>query len=854
MPASIDFAIVAQWRRHHGAARDKLIQAYLARRRVGPLLRGLSRAADRLLQQVWQAHDLPPDAALVAVGGYGRDELYPHSDVDLLILLDDTLPAADETRFEPLIGLLWDLGLHVGHSVRRLSECLSEAAGDITIQTNLLESRLLAGDKSLYGHYRREFAAHLDPVAFFEAKRLEQRNRHGRFADRALMLEPNLKESPGGLRDVQTAGWVSQAVGLPADFHGLAKAGLMNRDEARRIGARLTFLGHLRIRLHLAANRREDRLLFEFQERLANEMGYHAVGDRRASEHLMQRYFQSARELSLANEFVLGCVRERLRPSTTHTPIPDQVDFRLRDNRLDIVDPELFERRPSAILDAFLIRQGHPLLNGFTPEALRALWRARDRVDAAFRRDPENRRRFIALFRQPRGLTTVLRLMHRLGILGRYLPAFGRITGQMQHDLYHIHPVDEHTLMVLRNLRRMAMPEYAHELPFAHRVMSEFARPDLLYLAALFHDIAKGRGGDHSSLGQEDARRFCRAHGLSKADTAEVVWLVGQHLSLSSTAQKEDLADPEVIAAFARRCDSVARLSALFLLTVADIRGTNPAIWNSWKDKLIRELYLASRRLLEGHAPHPDQVETRKEEARATLRLYGYSDGAETRLWQQLDDIYFLRHEAQEIAWHTRRLLPLLGRQEIIVRARLAPIGEGIEVLVHAPDEESLFARICGFFAAMRYSVLQARIHTTRNGRVLDTFLVMDENSRTAYRDILNYIEFELDAHLKSRPPLADIAPGRLPRQLKAFPLQPEAMLSGGVDPDNWLLTVTAGDRPGLLYDIARRLDRHGVRIRTARINTLGQRAEDVFVVSGEGLAQPETRLAVERELIETLS
>ncbi|MFA5082606.1 MAG: [protein-PII] uridylyltransferase [Hydrogenophilaceae bacterium] len=850
----VDFAVVAHWRQQHAAERARLIEGYLAGRRAKPLLRGLSRAADRLLRQAWLAHDLPANAALVAVGGYGRDELYPHSDVDLLILLDDNLPAAEEARFEPLIGLLWDLGLHVGHSVRRLSECLTEAAGDITIQTNLLESRLLAGDRKLYANYRRDFGAHLDPVAFFEAKRLEQRNRHGRFADRALLLEPNLKESPGGLRDVQTAGWVCQAVGLPADFPGLARAGLMSEAEARLVSARLTFLSHLRIRLHLAANRREDRLLFEFQERLAGEMGYHAAGNQRASERLMQHYFQAARELSLSNEFILGYVRERLHPDAGATTIPGQTDFVIRDNRLDIVDPELFARRPSAILDAFLVLHRQDDLSRFTPATLRALWRARGRVDAGFRRDPGNRARFIALFQQSNGLTTTLRLMHRLGILGRYLPAFGRITGQMQHDLYHIHPVDEHTLMVLRNLRRMAMPEYAHELPFAHRVMSEFERPDRLYLAALFHDIAKGRGGDHSSLGQADARRFCRGHGLGKADTEEVVWLVGQHLSLSSTAQKQDLADPEVIAGFARRCGSVARLTALYLLTVADIRGTNPAIWNSWKDKLTRELYLASRRLLEGHEPHPDQVEVRKEEARVTLRLYGFPDGVENRLWQQLDDIYFLRHEAQEIAWHTRRLLPLLGRHDVIVRARLAPIGEGVEVLVYAPDEEALFARICGFFAGMRYSVLQARIHTTRDGRALDTFLVMDEQSRTAYRDILSYIEFELAALLKAHRPLADIAPGRLPRQMKAFPLQPEAMLTAGVDANTWLLTITAGDRPGLLYDITRRLGQHGVMVRTARINTLGQRAEDVFVVSGERLAQPDTRLAIERELIAELS
>lgn len=843
----------ALWRQRHAAERDRLLRAYLLKPRARPLLRGLARATDRLLQLAWQAQPLPARTALVAVGGYGRDELYPQSDVDLLILLDDDLPEAERSRFEPLIGRLWDLGLQVGHSVRNLSECLTEAAADVTVQTNLLESRLLAGDSGLYRRYRQDYMAHLDPCAFLEAKSLEQHNRHGRFADRALLLEPNLKESPGGLRDAQTIVWVCRAAGLAENFAGLTKAGLLNRAEARRISDCLTFLCHLRIRLHLAAGRREDRLLFEFQENLAASMGCRSNAARRASEHLMQRYFQTARELSLTNEIILGSVHERLHPGIASDPIPDQADFLARNGHLDIADPALFERRPAAILDAFHILQQPSGLRGLAPQTLRALWRARAQVGPALRRDPAQRARFLNLLKAERGVTLVFRLMHRLGLLGRYLPAFGRITGQMQHDLYHIHPVDEHIFMVLRNLRRMAMPEYAHELPFAHRLMSDCRRPDLIYLAALFHDIAKGRGGDHSRLGEADARRFCHEHALTREETDTVAWLVREHLTLSTTAQKQDLSDPAVIDGFARRCGNVARLTALYLLTVADIRGTNPGIWNSWKDKLLRELYLASRRRLEGEEPGRDPVEIRKREARASLQLYGFTPGAEFRLWEQLDDVYFLRHEAQEIAWHTRRLLPLLGRQAIIVRARLAPIGEGVEVLVHAPDQHALFARICGFFADMRYSVLQARLHTTRDQHVLDSFLVMDEKNRIPYRDILNYIEFELARHLSAQAPLADAAASRLPRQLRAFPLEPQVSLAAGLDGKTWLLSITAGDRPGLLYDIARRLAAHDIEVESARITTLGQRAEDVFVLVGERLEREDARLRLEKELIETL-
>jgi [protein-PII] uridylyltransferase len=448
----------------------------------------------------------------------------------------------------------------------------------------------------------------------------------------------------------------------------------------------------------------------------------------------------------------------------------------------------------------------------------------------------------------------MLRLMHRLGILGRYLPAFGRITGQMQHDLYHIYPVDEHILMVLRNLRRMRLAEYAHELPLAHRLMAEFDRPELLYLAALFHDIAKGRGGDHSILGETDARRFCRQHELSRADTDLVAWLVRHHLIMSSTAQKQDLSDPAVIEAFTRTCGDLQRLTALYLLTVADIRGTNPGIWNAWKEKLLRELYLSARRLLEGGSPALDGVEAKKEQARANLRLYGYQPGVEEALWSRLDDVWFLRLSAQEIAWQTRRLLPVMTRERIVVRARLAPIGEGVEVMVYAPDQPGLFARICGFFASLRYSVLEAKIHATRDGHALDSFLVMDpENRGTPYRDILNYIEYELTARIRDRVPLQPAPSARLPRQLKSFPLEPSLTLSPVESGHGHLLCLTAGDRPGLLYDVAQVLDRHGVNVRSAKVNTLGSRAEDAFVLEGAALERVGERLELEQELLRVL-
>lgn len=848
-----DFTRVAAWRRAHAEARAQLFAAWRAQPRPLPLLRGLARAADALLREIWQAQALPTGAALVAVGGYGRGELYPHSDVDVLILLDDALDATARAAFEPLIGLFWDAGLPIGHSVRSLSECVTEAAADVTVQTNLLEARWIAGKQALCAQMRARLDADLRPLEFLRAKRREQQNRHGRFADRALLLEPNLKDSPGGLRDVQTIAWVCQAAGLPGEFGGLARAGLLSTGEARYLERTLGFLRQLRIRLHLLANRREDRLLFEYQEALARELGYAACAGMRASERLMQAYFKAARTLALANEFLLGSVQCRLQEPLPAEPLPEAVGLQRLGELIDVADPEALEHSAHKMFEVLYALQRHPELRGLSPRTLRALWRAGRRIDAGFRRDAVNRAHFLALLRAPRGVTHAFRLMHRLGILGRYLPAFARITGRMQHDLVHIHPVDEHILMVLRNLRRMAMPEFAHELPFAHRLAVEFERPEVLYLAALFHDIAKGRGGDHSRLGEIDARRFCRAHGVPNEDAKLVAWLVREHLSLSATAQKQDLSDPNVIAAFAARCGDVRRLTALYLLTVADIRGTNPAIWNSWKDKLIRELYLATRQWLEGSAPPQDPVEQKKEAARATLRLYGFPPESEARLWRQLDDLYFLRNEAQEIAWQTRRILPRLGRDPIIVCARLAPIGEGVEVVVYAPDEAALFARICAFFAGMRYSVLAAHAHVTRDGHALDSFLVMDEANRVPYRDILNYIEYELKARLAAGLPLADVQTGRLPRQLRAFPLPPRVDLSRIEGREEWLLTLVAGDRPGLLYDVARCLHDQGVDVRSARVYTLGQRAEDSFVLAGEPLLDPAARLRLEQALYDCL-
>jgi [protein-PII] uridylyltransferase len=825
-----------------------LEQDFLRRGDAADLLAAHSHLIDRYLCDVWKQLAMPENIALIAVGGYGRGELYPRSDIDLLILLYAEPDEALQQKLHELVGILWDIGMEVGHSIRTIAQCLKESS-DITVQTNLLEMRLLTGDARLYGELKNVLHQYLDPREFFLAKQREQQQRHARFANADYNLEPNIKESPGGLRDLQTITWISRAAGLGTRWSELAHAGLITSSEARQIARHDKLLQSLRTRLHYLAKRHEDRLIFEYQTPLAEQMGITASANRRASEHLMQHYYRTKLAVRQFNAILMHNLHDYLFHET-----PPQLAlnerFRVIGTLLEIRDENLFEHTPEAIFELFLLMQKHPELTDLSAKTLRALWRAQHYIDADFRRNPLNRSRFMEILRQPDGVIRALRRMNQYGILGRYIPAFGRIVGQMQHDLFHVYTVDEHILMVVRNLRRFAVAKFAHEFPLCSQLMSEFARPEVLYVAGLFHDIAKGRGGDHSQLGKKDARTFCTQHQLSRDDSDLVVWLVEHHLSLSSTAQKQDLSDPEVIARFAEKIRNDRYLVALYLLTVADVRGTSPKIWNAWKAKLIESLYHATRRYL-SDGKVTNQLDDIRKQAATTLNLYAMSPESYQLLWAQLDDSYFLDHEAQEIAWHTRLLAFKVNSTTPIVKARLSRAGEGLQVMVYCTDQRGLFARICDFFARMNYTIVEAKIHTTLHGYALNSFQIMDvTRSNTAYRDIMTYIEFELAQQIMLAKPIAFAASGRVSRQLKHFPLKTEVEIK----PDNkgmHVLSLVSGDRPGLLARIALILDKHNIRLHRAKINTLGSRAEDVFWISGSGLAQSEQRDALRIALLE---
>lgn len=849
--------LAQQLREQIKSERQSVIAAFQVEAKPEKLLRRLRQSVDAVLQRAWQESNMPPELALVGVGGYGRGELFPYSDVDLLILLPHAADEGLRQQLEQLVQLLWDLGLEIGHSIRTVDECISESAADITVQTSLLEARLICGNAPLFEEMRNAYDAALNPQAFFQAKMLELRQRHAKYQDTPYALEPNCKESPGGLRDLQVILWVAKAAGLGNSWRELAMRELITLTEARQLMEKERAFKDIRVRLHIHCNRREDRLVFDVQTPIAQTFGFQTTGEginmRRASEHLMQRYYWAAKVVTQLNTIMLQSLETRLFPQAQNT-IAINARFNEIHGFVDIAHDEVFLQTPSALLEVFLLIAQHPELKGMTARTLRALWHARFKIDAEFRLDPHNRALFLQILQAPQGITHALRRMNQFSILGRYLPNFRRIIGQMQHDLFHVYTVDQHILMVVRNVRRFTMSEHAHEYPFCSQLIANFGSPWLLYIAALFHDIAKGRGGDHSKLGMEDAVQFCQEHGLSEQDTDLIVFLVEHHLTMSLVAQKQDLTDPDVIQQFAALVGSERRLTALYLLTVADIRGTSPKVWNAWKGKLLEDLYRITLRVLGGEAPSSDrELKNRQDEALKNLRLYGLPQDAHQALWKQLDVAYFLRHDASDIAWQTRVLYDKLDSEGPVVKCRLAPIGEGLQVTVYAQDERDLFARICSYFDRKNFSILDAKIHTTRHGYALDTFLVTEQTFANSYRDIISLIEHELSTLITTQAPLQPPVKGRLSRLSRNFPITPEVDLRPDDKGQYYLLSVTAQDRNGLLYSIANVLTKYKVNLHTAKVMTLGERVEDVFLVDGVILNNSRNQLQFETELLETL-
>jgi [protein-PII] uridylyltransferase len=822
-------------------AQSELKARFLVEEPIESLVRARAALIDVILHEVWSTQLAEAGArwALVAVGGYGRAELHPSSDIDLLILVPTGLDPAGGIRLESFLAFLWDIGLEVGHSVRTVEECIDESRADVSVITTLIESRLLEGDAALLEAMRIALGPdRLWPVRqYFDAKVQEQADRHLKANDTAYNLEPNVKIGPGGLRDIQTIAWVAKRHFGAHTLDELATSGFLSRAELRRLKQAQAFLWKVRFGLHVLTGRREDRLLFDYQIRLAQMFGYEDASYTLAVEQFMQRYYRTVMEVSLLNELLLQLFREAIL-TERQPPRPLNPRFQVRNEYLETVDDDVFDRTPSAILELFLIMSQHSEIRGVRASTIRAVTSHLWLIDEEFRQNPRNHRLFLEILRAPSGVTHQLRRMNTYGVLGRYITAFGRIVGRMQYDLFHAYTVDAHILFVLRNLRRMALPRFDHELPLLSSIMQQLPKQEIIYLAALFHDIAKGRGGDHSELGSVDAESFCLEQGLSRYDARLVAWLVRNHLQLSITAQKQDITDPTVVSSFARRVGDEVHLDYLYVLTVADVRATNPRLWNSWKASLFQEFYervkRALRRGLETPVDREELIKETQERARQLLAVAGVTPDEVTRTWARLSEAYFLRHTSDELAWHTR-VLALRDPDSDEPVVALEPESErgSTAVLTFAPQRYHGFARATAVLDQLGLTIVDARITPTDDGFSLDVYHVLEEDgSVITDAERLGEIERALWRSLRHPEDAPASVSRRAPRQVRMFNTATQVIVSHDERNRRSVVELVAGDRPGLLFDVAKVLMEERVELLGAKIMTVGERAEDVFYVS----------------------
>jgi [protein-PII] uridylyltransferase len=836
---------VAPYREALKAADEALERAFRAGEDAAVLVHGRATIMDHLLKAAWEALELGTSCplALIAVGGYGRGELHPRSDIDLMLLLGSEPGPKAEQLIERFVTFLWDIGVKVGHSVRTLAECVAEARRDVSVATNLMEARLLSGPVELYCRLRESTGPdHIWPSAeFFRAKLEEQQARYRKFGDTAYKLEPNVKEGPGGLRDIQMVGWVAKRHLHVTRLCELVDHGFLSEEEYRTLVDGQNFLWRVRFALHTLSRRTEDRLLFDHQVAVAALFGYRDQDHNLAVEQFMQRYYRTVMELERLNEMLLQLYQEAILYAHEQArPQPINRRFQAHKGFLEVTHDAVFRRHPSALLELFLILQQHPELKGVRAATIRLVRKHRHLIDEAFRSDLRNRSLFMEILRQPAGITHELRRMNRYGILAAYWPAFGRIVGRMQYDLFHVYTVDEHILLVLRNLRRMAVERHAQELPFCSRLIRNIPKLETLYLAALFHDIAKGRRGDHSRLGAEEAERFCRLHGLSDYDSRLVAWLVRHHLLMSMTAQRKDISDPEVINAFARTVGSQQRLNHLYLLTIADIRGTNPELWTSWKHSLLLELYHASTRALRRGLHNPlleeEIIAEVKRNALNILAQKGQERAACDRLWQIFNGDYFLRHTADEVSAHTQAILAADPEPEPLVVIRQRSSRGGTEIFVYAPARNYIFARITAVLAGLGLNIQDARIITAANDYTLDTFMVLDEDGR-AVQDDYRVAEIRATvARVLEHPdaPLSGVS-RRLSRRKRHFDVPTEIHFDNAGKRGTTQMELITCDHPGLLSQVGQAFMDSGVLVHNARIATIGARAEDIFYITDLG-------------------
>ena len=824
---------------------------------------------DQILHEAWKRQNWSEvaDIALLAVGGYGRGELHPHSDIDLLILLADDDHETFREPIECFLTLLWDIGLEVGQSVRSVRECAEQARADLTVVTNLMESRTIEGPERLrQAMIEITSPAHMWPSEqFFRAKRSEQRARHAKYNDTEYNLEPNVKGSPGGLRDIQTILWVARRHFGTLKLHAMVSQGFLLEHEFDILSKAQEFLWKVRYALHMLAGRAEDRLLLDHQAAIARILGFADEDSKRGIERFMKQYYRVVMGVAQLGELITQHFEEVISPGENATR-PLNSRFQLRDGFIEATNPQVFTRTPFALMEIFVLLAQHPEIKGVRADTIRLLRDHRHLIDDDFRGDIRNTSLFIELFKSREGIHRNLRRMNRYGILGRYLPEFGDIVGQMQHDLFHIYTVDAHTLNLIKYLRKLHKPDQAEKYPLASQLVERLPKPELIYLAGLYHDIGKGRGGDHSELGAVDAERFCARHQLPAWDSRLVVWLVRNHLVMSTTAQRKDLSDPQVINDFAQLVGDQTRLDYLYVLTVADINATNPSLWNAWRATLLRQLHSETSRALRRGLENPlDREELIRQTQNAALEVLtgaGTDPDEAEQLWAQLGDQYFLRHPPQDVAWHTKAILahPADGGPLVLIRETSQREFEGgTQIFIYAADQHDFFAVTVAAMSQLNLNIHDARIITSTSQFTLDTYVVLDADggpigdNPARVEEIRNGL---IDA-LKNPDEYPTIIQRRVPRQLKHFDFAPQVTIHNHTQRPVTVIELVAPDRPGLLARVGLIFLEFDLSLQNAKIATLGERVEDVFFVTdanNQPLSDPELCARLQQEIVAQLT
>ncbi|MEK9932830.1 MAG: [protein-PII] uridylyltransferase [Methylophilaceae bacterium] len=818
--------MISELKKNYKRSYESLKKKFLTDHNNSKFLRSHSHLIDQLLKKLWLNCGIKNQSSLIAVGGYGRKELFPFSDIDILVLVDSNLNSTE--KIEKFIAQCWDIGLKIGHSVRDLSETISEFNKDVKTATNLLESRYLCGSKKIFKDLESSVRKEINPKKFYLEKIEEQNKRYNKYRDSGYQLEPNIKESPGGLRDVHTILWIANSQKKTKGLKDLKHLAILDAKEYAKLNFHFNQLTKIRIMLHILADSAEDRLIFDLQNKLAKLFKYKPDRNKKASELIMNRYYKSVRYINLLNEIII----KKLDPNNhKKSKISTTLPLYTYNNLIEI-ESSFQGKFVQYLFEPFYIFQKRKELKGLGPNLLKLINNHSIQINQHLRSNPTFQVNLLKIFKARNKVNRTLRLMNKLNILGKCIPAFGKVVGQMQHDLFHIYTVDEHTLNVIENIRRYSKDKLKHEFPLSNEIFKSFKKPYLLYLAALFHDIAKGQGGDHSILGEKIALHYCHQLGLDDRESNLVTWLVRWHLQMSQVAQKKDISDPVVIREFSDLINSKTKLRGLYLLTGADIRGTSPKVWNQWKAALLKDLYYQSFYYLDEKFKDPsDLIKIRKSKALKTLSdAYSIKKSDVKPLWDEMGDDYFYRFNESDIAWHSRALLNQFRSKKILVKIRHAVEGQGIEVLVFKKEVKDLFIKTSQFFISNELDVMQAKIYSTKSNYALDVFsLHIEPNSNISYHHFFKHIEKEL-AKVLNNEFIPKSFKYEKTRQAEFHNI--ETQIDFKKNAHGFEFSITTDSRPGLLHLFALEIRNHGLSIENAKINTLGNRVEDTFILN----------------------